>query len=159
MQKDQNNLAKTEIQSTGMHSSRIRAARSLPHAGSLCLGVSLIETSGQRHPPDRDTPRQRPPWTETPLDRDPLDIDPPGQRETPWTEIPPSGQTNTCDNTNLRKLPLRAVIRRLFTESIINWTLDQWRLKLVRNRMGDQVTYRRIRDFPEAWCQPEMCGH
>ena len=58
VQKDQNNLAKTEIQSTRMHSSRIRAVRSLPYAGGLCLGVSLIETPGQRHPSDKDPPRQ-----------------------------------------------------------------------------------------------------
>ena len=40
-----------------------------------------------RDPLNRDTPGQKPPWTETPLDRDLLDRDPPGQR-TPWPKTP-----------------------------------------------------------------------
>ena len=63
--------------------------RSLPPATKLRQGnvlhVSVILFTGGRGVSVRETPGQRPPWTETsldrdPLGRDPLGRDPPGQR-------------------------------------------------------------------------------
>ena len=105
-------------QSTRMHFSRMRTARSLPHGG-LHDRDPLDRDPPDRNPPDRDPP-DRDPWTETswtetpnpdrdhpaqrpPRDRDPPDGDsqdgdppsPPGQRPRP---SPVNRITDTCKN-------------------------------------------------------------
>ena len=79
--------ARVKIWWTGMHSSGMRTACSLPYG----WGVSMTET-----PPDRDSPGQRPPWTETPLDRHPPGQRPPGQRQPPG-QRPPRMETPHVD--------------------------------------------------------------
>ena len=49
------------IPKTIMHSSRMRTAHSLPWGG----GVSVRGGLPRQRPPDRDSPGQRLPWTET----------------------------------------------------------------------------------------------
>ena len=93
---------KTKICTTRMRSSRMRTACSLPYRGGgprgflsrgLCPGGLYLWS----HVPSgeislTETPRQRPPWTETP-DRDPLDKDPPLDRDRAWHR-PPEQKTS-----------------------------------------------------------------